>query len=88
MLKYHRIRLAAVRNKGDCPCPRCLIHKNEIHKIGQVMDAKRRLSNARSYPADLIAQARRFIYKLGRVVTSVKVERLLKPHSWVPTSVS
>lgn len=77
-----------MRNKGNCPCPRCLVLKADIHKIGQVRDLQNRLSKARVYVGDRIRVARDFIYKLGRNINSVFVERVLFEHSWVPTLVS
>jgi hypothetical protein len=82
-----RIRVAAIRDKGHCPCPRCLVRKPDIHKVGQARDLHSRTSKARTYVGDLIRQAREFIYKLGYGVKSAAVERLLQANSWVPTLV-
>jgi len=60
----------------------------DIHKIGQKIDSRNRLSKARQYVGDLIKSARRFIYTLGLKVNGAAVERLLFEHSWVPTQVS
>jgi hypothetical protein len=76
-----------MRNRGICPCPRCFVSKADIHKVGQIRDLRGRLSNARHYVGDTIRQARNFIYKLGLNVAGAAVERLLFPHSWVPTLV-
>jgi len=76
-----------VRDKGVCPCPRCLIHKGDIDKIGQKVDSRNRLTKARQYVGDIIQSARRFIYQLGLNVDDAAVERLLHKHSWVPTCV-
>lgn len=84
----YRVLLATVRNRGNCPCPRCLVPKVDLRKVGQVRDLQNRVSNARHYVGDLICLARDFIYKLGRNVASTAVERLLFSHSWVPTMVS
>lgn len=37
---------------------------------------------------DLVRDARSIIYADGRAVTSPRVEKLLKPYSYVPTNVS
>jgi hypothetical protein len=82
-----RVLLSNVRNNGDCPCPRCLVAKSDIYKIGQVLDIRNRLSRARSYMGDVIGRARYFIYNLGKNVGSAAVERLLFESLWVPTLV-
>ena len=82
-----RVLLAGVRNNGDCPCPRCLVKKRDIGKIGQALDLRSRVSNARLYVGEKIKDARDFIFKLGYNVGSAAVERLLSEHSWVPTLV-
>jgi hypothetical protein len=79
--------IATVRDKGLCPCPRCFVLKSEIDKLGQKLDARYRITQARSYVGDIITSARNFIYKLGYGVGSAAVERLLKEKSWVPTRV-
>jgi hypothetical protein len=53
----NRVLLATVRNKGNCPCPRCLVRKEDIFKLGQVRDIQNHLSHARSYVGDLIKRA-------------------------------
>jgi hypothetical protein len=55
--------------------------------MGQKIDSRNRITKARTYVGDLIRNSRRFIYNLGYNVTSAAVERLLKPHSLVPTLV-
>ena len=83
----NRVLLATVRNKGNWPCPRCLVRKEDIFKLGQVRGIQNRLSRARSYVGDLIKRARDFIYRLGYNVAGAAVERLLLEHSLVPTIV-
>jgi hypothetical protein len=84
-----RVLIATVRDKGICPCPRCLVTKGKIDKIGYVQDAKDRILNARTYgmSRNLMARARDLIYRLGYGVSSAAVDRLLKPASLVPTLV-
>lgn len=79
--------LATVRDGGVCPCPRCLIPKVDIDKIGHKLDSRYRLTKARQYVGDIIRSARRFIYTLGLNVNGAAVERLLFEHSLVPTRV-
>ena len=79
-----RVLLAGVRNNGDCPCPRCLVKKRDISKIGQALDLRSRISNTRLYVGEKIKDARDFIFNLGYNIGSAAVERLLSEHSWVP----
>jgi hypothetical protein len=84
---FIRILIATIRDKGLCPCPRCLVRKSEIDKLGQKLDARYRINQARTYLGNTIASARDFIYKLGYGIRSAAVERLLKEQSLVPTPV-
>jgi hypothetical protein len=62
----------------------------EVQNLGTSYDRKQRAILARSDASrsKLVATARGFIYNMNRGVDSTAVESLLKPHSWVPTSVS
>ena len=83
----HRILLACIRDKGLCPCPRCLVLKSDIHRLGQATDFTSRVKKAHTYIGDTIRHLRNSIYKGGFGVTSAGVERALKPESWTPTLV-
>ncbi|QRV90230.1 hypothetical protein RhiJN_18248 [Ceratobasidium sp. AG-Ba] len=83
-----KVLIAAIRNGGDCLCPRCLVKKSKTSLVGTPHDnrlrvVKRRTGNKR-YQAK-IGKARDFIYKLGRSVQSQDVQKLLKGESYVPT---
>lgn len=80
--------LAALRDKGLCLCPRCLVSRDELDKIGQVRDSQLRISRVRIFDMDWITRARNFIYRFGFPVRSAGIERMLKPTSLVPTLVS
>lgn len=84
---HSRALLATIRNNGDCPCPRCLVKKADIYKIGQVNDIKSRLTKARKYVSDTVTSAIGFIYKQGFNVVSAAVDRVLSAQSLVPTKV-
>ena len=83
-----RVLLATIRDKGLCPCPRCLIPKAKIDLLGQVRDLSQRISHARSILYDGVQTARCFIYQLATPINAAAVEQLLKPTSSVPTVVS
>ncbi|KAF7976211.1 hypothetical protein HWV62_7218 [Athelia sp. TMB] len=76
--------LALIHCNGTCPCPRCFVKKNDIHKLGQAKDWQTR-SNVRSVVVGTILKARNFIYQKGCTIASTLVEALLSAHSWVPT---
>ena len=83
----NRVLLATIRDKGICPCPRCLIPKEKLDKMGSKQDIKFRLNNPRKFLLTKIQTARRWIYEKALSITSQAVERLLKPFSAVPTVV-
>jgi len=88
---FSRILLASVRDKGICPCPRCRIPKNRIQNLGMPQDRKQRSTLRRLDDAQRrsrVSSARALIYEKNKRVNNAAVERLLKPESLVPTSVS
>lgn len=83
--------MASIRNIGDCPCPRCTILLSEVHNIGMPLDRSDRKTKARcdnTARQNKVNEARSLINDYGHIVNSADVERLLKPESLVPTSVS
>jgi hypothetical protein len=83
-----RVLLATIRDKGICPCPRCLTPKSQFHRLGFISDFMARLQNIRTYMEQAVLSARNLIYMHGIPVKGAKVERLLKQFSLVPTPVS
>lgn len=85
-----RVLIATIRQLGGCPCPRCLIQTAQLHNVGMSCDRRGRSTLARSNTSrsELVAAACSLIYNKNYGVDSTGVETLLKPHSWVPTSVS
>ena len=80
------------RDKGQHPCPHCLITFDDIPEIGTPSDRERRQTLTRAnQTADwqsCIRQAQNLIYEHGYVVNSDRVDQLLKGYSYVPTVVS
>ncbi|KAG8724423.1 hypothetical protein FRC09_018881, partial [Ceratobasidium sp. 395] len=64
-----KVLIAAIRNGGECLCPRCLVKKSSASMVGTPHDAK----------------ARDLVLKQGQSVQSKAVEALLKGESYVPT---
>jgi hypothetical protein len=88
-LDFIRVLIATVRNLGGCPCPRCLIPKERIQNMGRPQDRKQRETLARNNEKrrNMVSTARSLIYDRNYAVGSAPVEHILKPQSWVPTSV-
>ena len=84
----NRVLLATIRDKGLCPCPRCLMPKSKLDQTGTKRDSKFRLQNARTYLFNCVQIARNAIYNSAAAVAGAVVNRLLKATSSVPTMVS
>ena len=83
-----RVLLATIRDKGLAPCPRCLVPKSKLDKLGLVHDMTIRVKQFRQYMTNKVEAARRAIYDFAKPITGVDVERYLKEFSGVPTKVS
>lgn len=90
-LLLFRVLIANIRNLGRCPCPRCLVRKDQIQNVATDIDMVQRQTFARRDTAERrnkIASARELIYEKGYVVDTAQVEAKLKDESLVPTVVS
>lgn len=76
-----------MRDKGLCPCPRCLISKEFIDKMGTKRDRQHR-NKLRTFLWWSVQRARYFIYELARPIGGANVNAMLKAVSAVPTIVS
>ena len=76
-----------IRDKGICPCPRCMIPKTEFYCLGFVSDALRRISKIRCYFWERVVAARNAIYNSGAPIKGTFPELQLKALSLVPTFV-
>ena len=85
---FDRALLATIRDRGLCPCPRCLVPKSKLDQTGTKRDSKFRLQNDRTYLFDHVLAARNAIYKSAAPIAGAAVNRLLKATSSVPTLVS
>lgn len=86
--RVHRVLLATIRDQGICPCPRCLVHKTKLDRLGLLSDSKIRTDNARKYDMETVKKAQKAIYTLGVPIGGAHVQQLLKATSAVPTLVS
>ena len=83
--------MTCLKYLAQCPCPRCLILKSNIPRLGMEVDKKARQKLARvdsKEIQDMVNNARRLIFEDGINVSSIFIDHLLKPHSLVPTRVS
>lgn len=80
--------IAGIRNNGMCPCPRCLIPKSDLSRLGAPIDIDRQ-TNERSERrrAQAVMEARHEIVENGYAIDSTKVEAKLKSQSLVPVEV-
>lgn len=85
-----RVLIATVRDKGKCPCPRCLVTFEDIPNLGEEDDEAIRTTQRRgpsTAHSQAVLDARDLIYSDGYVVNSERVEALLQKESHVPTKV-
>ncbi|KIK14700.1 hypothetical protein PISMIDRAFT_17112 [Pisolithus microcarpus 441] len=77
--------LATIRDKGECPCPRCLLPKGNFSRLGLLSDLATRTANIRQYFCNRVIAARDAIYKLGAPIKGAALEQFLKGMLLVPT---
>jgi hypothetical protein len=83
--------MASIRDKGWCPCPRCLIPISRVQNLGTKRDMEQRQTLRRMDSDDRkwkVATARDIIYRRGYAVNSDAVDLILKEQSLVPMIVS
>lgn len=88
VLRLSRVLLATIRDQGLCPCPRCLVPKSKLDRLGFSSDTNLRIDQARKYDMESVNKARKAIYELGKPIGGIDVQGLLKSTSAVPISVS
>jgi hypothetical protein len=82
--------IATIRDYGLYPCPRCLIPKDEIFKIGREEDQRTREEQRRVDTVERqnrVNQARTDLYENGYALSGDHVDGALKKDSLVPTKV-
>lgn len=88
IFSFHRVLLATIRDKGLCPCPRCLVPMAKLDRLGFRRDISIRVDKFRTFMASRVRLARRAIYELAKPIGGKAVEDLLKSFSGVPTMVA
>ncbi|KAJ7021549.1 hypothetical protein C8F04DRAFT_1313789 [Mycena alexandri] len=82
-----KVLLATIKYFGGCPCPRCFVEKDQIHKMGTKADMRQRQKIRQVTPwyTRMINTTRRWIFEKGVLVAGAAVNKVLKAQSWVPT---
>lgn len=82
--------IASIRDKGQCPCPRCLMPLSDVEGLGTPEDMQCHLDLARvddETHRHKIQKAQDLIFKNNHAVASKMVEAYLKDESLMPTAV-
>ncbi|TFK72816.1 hypothetical protein BDN72DRAFT_742067, partial [Pluteus cervinus] len=79
-----KVILLTMRDKGLCPCPRCLIQTKDLDGLGLVKDIKIRSTRTRIFSKDDVVLARKMIYEQGYSIKGEAVNNILKDRSDVP----
>lgn len=84
-----RVLLASIKYLAQCPCPRCLVKKDQIGDLGTKFDSQwhDQIWEDNSNRKGNIEMTRSWIFEKGRGILSAAVERVLSPMSLVPTRV-
>lgn len=85
-----RTLIATIKDKGRCPCPRCIVATDNLQFMGQEGDSAFRKEHARENNSEyqaLVHDAREAIYSRGYVVNSEALHEAFRAQSWVPTIV-
>lgn len=86
----YRVLLACIKQLGKCPCPTCLVSKEDIHHLGNKRDAQTRSRHKRTDDhvyRSKIKVARDHIYLKGGLLNGSWLNELLNNESIVPTQV-
>ena len=80
--------MACLKYLSTCPCPRCLLHKSKISRIGSKSDTRDRLKLVRvdsDSRRDAVDSARRLLFEKGVNITSTRIKDILDGESLTPT---
>jgi hypothetical protein len=88
-LKY-RMLMTCLKYLSTCPCPRCLLLRSKIHRIGSKSDTRDRLRLIRvdsESRRDAVDSARRLLFEKGVNITSTRIKNILDEESLTATRV-
>ncbi|THH03445.1 hypothetical protein EW145_g6253 [Phellinidium pouzarii] len=82
-----KVLLATIKALGSHPCPRCLVHKKDIHRLGQKRDDLARIKLLRvddDTRRCKVDNARQFMFNERKRVTHAGIKNLLDDQSMTP----
>ena len=82
--------MTCLKYLSTCPCPRCLLLRSKIHRIGSRSDTRDRVKLIRvdsDGRRNAVESARKFIFEKGVDVTSDRLKYFLDGESLTPTRV-
>src|SRR5262249_23705490 len=85
-----RIVIVSIRNLGKCPCPRCLIPLDRVHRLGMTQDMTQRVGLSRvddNHRRGKVMACRSLIYDESYRVDGKAIDNLLGETSLVPKMV-
>ena len=80
LMKFiNRLYLSLVKFFSDCPCPRCLINRKNLHEMGYIHDMQFRVENMRDpdLACEMVERSRRAIFARGYSTNSRHVKEIL-----------
>ena len=83
-----RVLLSTIKFLGACPCPTCLVAKDNIHDLGTKRDIRnhrQKMCTDDEFNRKKIERVRQWMYEEGLSINSVAIKRMLDPESLVPT---
>jgi hypothetical protein len=90
-MRLCRTLFVCIKYFAKCLCPRCLVEKEDVHKMGSKLDLKNRVTMMRiddDHRRGKVNRVREWIYEKGMVLTSTFIKNQLGPESLVPIRVS
>lgn len=87
---WFRMLMTCLKYLSTCPCPRCLLPKLKISRIGSKSDTQDRLKLVRfdsENRRNAVDSARRLLFNNGVNVTSTRIKDILDEDSLTPTRV-
>ncbi|KAG2061622.1 hypothetical protein BDR06DRAFT_1042018 [Suillus hirtellus] len=79
------VLLVTIHDKGNCPCPHCLMPKSQFNCIRYLQDLSQRMKQLHKYFTEKVTQACNAIYTCSTPIKGDLVESILKPFSLMPT---
>ncbi|KAI0308839.1 hypothetical protein OF83DRAFT_1072926 [Amylostereum chailletii] len=82
-----KVILASIKHLGACPCPRCIVPKDQIKDLGKTVDINRHERNTRvstDIERRVVEKARKMIFEKGVPVNSARIDVVLGGKGLLP----